>query len=172
MARSTRDRLNTLAAVADKGAGFRSLGDTWADTMTAHWRLMLSVLGGLAEFERELIRARTSEGRERAKAKGVGLGRKPTLTEHQKCEAIRRGDHGEDACGNWPFLQRERLDDFTAHTFRRTPERAVMSIKLGRNEPGIVWALWNAPVRIRRVIVRFRLFAGSATSAQRAFRCR
>jgi DNA invertase Pin-like site-specific DNA recombinase len=53
---------------------------------------MLTVLGGLAEFEKELIRARTGEGRERAKARGVKLGRKPKLTEHQKREAIRRRD--------------------------------------------------------------------------------
>ena len=63
LARSTRDLLNTLAAIAGKKAGFRSLGDAWADTTTAHGRLMLTVLGGLAEFERELIRARTGEGR-------------------------------------------------------------------------------------------------------------
>jgi hypothetical protein len=63
--------VNLLGAVADKGAGFKSLRDTWADTTTPHGRLMLTVLGGLAEFERELIRSRTSEGRERAKAKGV-----------------------------------------------------------------------------------------------------
>src|SRR5208282_950437 len=62
LARSTRDLLNTLAQSAEKGAGFRSLGDAWADTTTPHGRLMLTVLGGLAEFERELIRARTSEG--------------------------------------------------------------------------------------------------------------
>jgi DNA invertase Pin-like site-specific DNA recombinase len=92
LARSTRDLLNTLAAIADRKAGFRSLGDAWADTTTAHGRLMLTVLGGLAEFERDLIRARTTEGRERAKARGVKLGRKPKLTEHQKREAIRRRD--------------------------------------------------------------------------------
>jgi len=92
LARSTRDLLNTLAAIADRKAGFRSLGDAWADTTTSHGRLMLTVLGGLAEFERDLIRARTSEGRERAKARGVKLGRKPKLTEHQKREAIRRRD--------------------------------------------------------------------------------
>jgi DNA invertase Pin-like site-specific DNA recombinase len=57
---------------------------------------MLTVLGGLAEFERELIRARTSEERERAKARGVKLGRKPKLTEHQKREAVRHRDHGEE----------------------------------------------------------------------------
>ena len=93
LARSTRDLLNTLAAITDKEAGFRSLSDAWADTTTPHGRLMLTVLGGLAEFERDLIRARTSEGRERAKARGVKLGRKPKLTEHQKREAIRRRDH-------------------------------------------------------------------------------
>jgi len=77
LARSTRDLLNTLAAITEKKAGFRSLGDAWANTTTAHGRLMPTVLGGLAEFERELIRARTGEGRERAKARGVKFGRKP-----------------------------------------------------------------------------------------------
>jgi DNA invertase Pin-like site-specific DNA recombinase len=95
LARSTRDLLNTLAAIADKRAGFRSLRDTWADTTTPHGRLMLTVLAGLAEFERELIRARTGEGRERAKARGVRLGRKPKLTPHQRIEALKRRDAGE-----------------------------------------------------------------------------
>src|ERR1700720_5020049 len=95
LARSTRDLLNTLASIADRKSGFRSLGDAWADTTTPHGRLMLTVLGGLAEFESELIRARTSEGRERAKARGVKLGRKPTLTAHQQHEAIQRRDAGE-----------------------------------------------------------------------------
>src|SRR6516165_750274 len=79
LARSTRDLLNVLASVAEKGAGFRSLADTWADTTTAHGRLMLTILGGLAEFERELIKARTSEGRVRAKARGIKFGRKRSL---------------------------------------------------------------------------------------------
>ena len=49
-----------------------------------------------AEFERDLLRTRTSEGHERAKARGVKLGRKPKLTEHQKREAIcRRDQDGE-----------------------------------------------------------------------------
>src|ERR1700751_3594549 len=95
LARSTRDLLNILAAIGEREADFRSLKDTWADTTTAHGRLMLTVLGGLAEFERELIRARTSEGRARAKANGQSLGRKPKLTPHQKQEAIRRRDDGE-----------------------------------------------------------------------------
>jgi DNA invertase Pin-like site-specific DNA recombinase len=63
---ATHDLLNVLDTVSKKGAGFRSLADTWADTTTPHGRLMLTVLAGLAEFERELIRARTSEGRARA----------------------------------------------------------------------------------------------------------
>jgi DNA invertase Pin-like site-specific DNA recombinase len=95
LARSSRDLLNTLAAITEKKVGFRSLGDAWADTTTAHGRLMLTVLGGLAEFERELIRIRTGEGRARAKENGISLGRKPKLTPHQKQEAIRRRDHGE-----------------------------------------------------------------------------
>jgi DNA invertase Pin-like site-specific DNA recombinase len=56
---------------------------------------MLTVLGGLAEFERELIRTRTGEGRERARARGVRLGRKPKLTAHQQREAIARRQAGE-----------------------------------------------------------------------------
>jgi DNA invertase Pin-like site-specific DNA recombinase len=97
LARSTRDLLNTLALIAEKKAGFRSLGDTWADTTTAHGRLMLTVLGGLAEFERELIRARTGEGRERAKARGVKLGRKFKLTPHQRREALARRERGKES---------------------------------------------------------------------------
>jgi DNA invertase Pin-like site-specific DNA recombinase len=95
LARSTRDLLNSLAAIADRKTGFRSLGDAWADTTTSHGRLMLTVLGGLAEFERDLIRARTAEGRARAKVRGVKLGRRPKLTLHQQQEVRRRRDDGE-----------------------------------------------------------------------------
>ena len=96
LARSTRDLLNTLAAITGRKAGFRSLGDTWADTTTSHGRLMLTVLGGLAEFESDLIRARTGEGRARAKARGQKMGRPPKLTQHQKREAIKRRDSGNE----------------------------------------------------------------------------
>jgi DNA invertase Pin-like site-specific DNA recombinase len=95
LARSTRDLLNTLAAVAERGASFKSLGDPWADTTTPHGKLMITVLGGLAEFERHLILARTDEGRLRAKARGVRFGRKLKLTKHQREEALARRAAGE-----------------------------------------------------------------------------
>src|SRR6266567_2684255 len=80
LARSTRDLLNILDAIAKAGAGFKSIADRWADTTTAHGKLMITILGGLAEFERSLILARTGEGRARAMARGVKFGRKPKLT--------------------------------------------------------------------------------------------
>jgi DNA invertase Pin-like site-specific DNA recombinase len=95
LARSTRDLLNVLATIGEREAGFRSLKDTWADTTTPHGRLMLTILGGLAEFERELIRARTGDGRARAKARGVRFGRPAVLTPHQRAEALQRLGNGE-----------------------------------------------------------------------------
>jgi DNA invertase Pin-like site-specific DNA recombinase len=95
LARSTRDLLNILDRIAKAGAGFKSLKDSWADTTTAHGRLMLTVLGGLAEFERELIIARTAEGRKRAQARGVKFGRPPKLTPHQRQEALERLGKGD-----------------------------------------------------------------------------
>lgn len=95
LARSILDLLTTLDAITQTGAGFRSLADAWADTSTAHGRLMLMVLDGLAEFERELIRARTGEGRARAIARGQHMGRRPNLTPHQQAEARARKAAGE-----------------------------------------------------------------------------
>jgi DNA invertase Pin-like site-specific DNA recombinase len=95
LAGSTRDLLNVLATVSGKGAGFRSLGDPWADTTTPHGSLMLTVLGGLAEFERSLILTRTGEGRARAMARGVRFGRKAKLTVPQIAEARARREAGE-----------------------------------------------------------------------------
>jgi DNA invertase Pin-like site-specific DNA recombinase len=95
LARSTRDLLNTLDAIGKAGATFRSLGDAWADTTTPAGKLMLTVLGGLAEYERHLILSRTAEGRTRAKANGVRFGRHPSLTPYQRAEALRRRAAGE-----------------------------------------------------------------------------
>jgi DNA invertase Pin-like site-specific DNA recombinase len=90
LARSTRDLLNILHDLGQKGVGFKSLADTWADTTTPHGRLLVTMLAGIAEFERELIRARTGEGRKRAMDRGVRFGRPSALTPHQRQEAVQR----------------------------------------------------------------------------------
>jgi DNA invertase Pin-like site-specific DNA recombinase len=108
LARSTRDLLNVLATIGERKAGFRSLKDSWAGTTTPHGSLMLTVLGGLAEFERELIRARTGDGRARAKARGVRFGRPSALTAHQRQEALQRLGNGEaqaDLAGSYSVSQ-------------------------------------------------------------------
>jgi DNA invertase Pin-like site-specific DNA recombinase len=95
LARSTRDLLNVLDEVAKVGANFKSLADAWADTTTPHGRLIVTVLGGLAEFERELIRARTTEGRVRAVAAGVRMGRRPKLSPPQRQHAMELREAGK-----------------------------------------------------------------------------
>ena len=88
LARSTRDLLNVLATISERGAGFRSIADAWTDTTTAHGRLMLTVLGGLAEFERSLIRERTNAGLAAARARGRTGGRPPKMNEADKKKAF------------------------------------------------------------------------------------
>jgi DNA invertase Pin-like site-specific DNA recombinase len=95
LARSTRDLLNVLDAVGKAGAGFRSLADPMIDTTSPHGKLILAVLAALAEFERSMILARTSEGRSRAQARGVRFGRKPKLSRFQIEEALARRAAGE-----------------------------------------------------------------------------
>jgi DNA invertase Pin-like site-specific DNA recombinase len=95
LARSTRDLLNILDQISKAGAKFRSLADAWADTSTMHGELMVTILAGLATFERHLIRARTDEGRKRAQARGVRFGRKPKLSRYQIEEALGRREAGE-----------------------------------------------------------------------------
>jgi DNA invertase Pin-like site-specific DNA recombinase len=95
LARSTRDLLNILDTISKAGAGFRSLADTWADTTTAHGKLMLTVLGGISEFERSLIMSRTSEGRKRARTAGVRFGRPPKLSAEQRHEIRERRRNGQ-----------------------------------------------------------------------------
>lgn len=95
LARSTFDLFSIVKAIVDAGARFRSLAQPWADTSDSTGRLMLAVLGGLADVERDLIKVRTSEGRARAQARGVKMGRKPTLTADQRREALARKAAGE-----------------------------------------------------------------------------
>ncbi len=84
LARSTLDLLHTVDMITKAGAGFRSLADTWADTTTPHGKLMLTVLGGLAEFERSLIQSRVEAGIKRARELGKTFGRPVRLNAKQR----------------------------------------------------------------------------------------
>ena len=94
LARSTFDLFAIVKRIVDAKAQFRSLAEPWADSSSSTGRLMLAVLGGLADVERDLIRTRTAEGRARAKAQGKAMGRPPFLTPEQKKEAARRRAQG------------------------------------------------------------------------------
>ena len=94
LARSTFDLFAIVKQITDAGGVFRSLAEPWTDTSTSTGRLMLAVLGGLADVERDLIRARTAEGRTRAKARGKHMGRPPSLTPQQQAEARQRRQDG------------------------------------------------------------------------------
>src|SRR5437764_13632659 len=94
LARPTFDLFAIVKQIVDAGAQFRSLAEPWADSGTSTGRLMIAVLGGLADVERDLIRTRTAEGRSRAKARGKHMGRPPKLTPQQQKEATRRRAQG------------------------------------------------------------------------------
>lgn len=95
LGRSTRELLDLIERIGKAGAAFRSLGDPLWDTSSAQGRLLSTLLASIAEFERELIRERTSAGRERAMANGVKFGRKVKLSDYQRNEAIKRRASGE-----------------------------------------------------------------------------
>src|SRR5437016_13129804 len=94
LARSTLDLFAIVKQIVDAKAQFRSLAAPWADTGTSTGRLMIAVLGGLADVERDLIRTRTAEGRSRAQQRGQHMGRPPHLTAAQQDEARRRRAEG------------------------------------------------------------------------------
>ena len=95
LGRSTRELLDLMHRIDEAGAAFRSLGDPLFDTSTSQGRLLVTMLAAIAEFERELIRERTGEGRARALAAGVRFGRKPKLSDFQRKEAMARRGNGE-----------------------------------------------------------------------------
>jgi DNA invertase Pin-like site-specific DNA recombinase len=95
LARSSRDLHNIIHELDAQGCGFTSLGESWCDTTSAVGRLMLSIMGGIAEFERDLIRKRCDEGIARAKAKGVTFGRKRKLDAEMIRVAAARYAKGE-----------------------------------------------------------------------------
>ena len=94
LARSTFDLFGIVKRIVDAKAQFRSIAEPWADSTSSTGRMMLAVLGGLADVERDLIRTRTAEGRSRAKAQGKHMGRPPSLTAVQQREATRRRAQG------------------------------------------------------------------------------
>ena len=103
--------------IVDAEAQFRSLAEPWADTGTSTGRLMIAVLGGLADVERDLIRTRTAEGRSRATARGKHMGRPSSLTPAQTKEATRRRAQGA-TFRNWPTARPERFDHAPRHPRR------------------------------------------------------
>jgi DNA invertase Pin-like site-specific DNA recombinase len=94
LARSTFDLFAIVKRIADAGAQFRSLAEPWADTATSTGRMMIAILGSIADVERDVIRARTSEGRSRARARGQHMGRPSALTPQQQREARQRREDG------------------------------------------------------------------------------
>src|SRR5438132_834042 len=94
LARSTFDLFAIVKQIIDAKAQFRSLAEPWADTGTGTGRLMIAVLGGLADLERDPIRTRTAEGRSRAQKRGQRMGRPRKLTLAQQAEARRRRAQG------------------------------------------------------------------------------
>ena len=95
LGRSTRELLDLIHRIDQAGASFKSLGDPLFDTATSQGRLLVTMLAAIAEFERELIRERTGEGRQRAMAAGVRFGRPKVLTSFQAAEAHKLRMAGE-----------------------------------------------------------------------------
>jgi DNA invertase Pin-like site-specific DNA recombinase len=95
LGRSTRELLDLIERIGKAGAAFRSLGDPLWDTSSSQGRLLSTLLAAIADFERDLIRERTGEGRKRAMANGVKFGRKRKLSDYQRKEAIKRRSAGE-----------------------------------------------------------------------------
>jgi DNA invertase Pin-like site-specific DNA recombinase len=96
LARSALDLLHIVRTeIGDRGAGFISLGDSWCDTTNEMGRFMLTVMSGIAELERDLIRKRCAAGIERAKAKGTRFGRPLTLDAGQRKVIAERYASGE-----------------------------------------------------------------------------
>jgi DNA invertase Pin-like site-specific DNA recombinase len=95
IARSSRDLHNIIGELQERGCGFISLGDSWCDTTSDVGKLLLAIMGGIAEFERELIRKRCLVGIERARAKGTKFGRPVKLDAGERRKIAERYAAGE-----------------------------------------------------------------------------
>jgi DNA invertase Pin-like site-specific DNA recombinase len=117
LARSTSNLLEIAEAIRAKEAGLLSLAEPWADTTSPAGRMVLTVFAGIAEFERELIRQRTEEGRQAAKKRGVTFGRPPKLRPDQQALAAR-------------LLQEGRSVSEVARTFNVHPATIYRCIEM------------------------------------------
>ncbi len=152
LARSTFDLFGIVKRIVDAKAQFRSLAEPWADTGTSTGRLMLAVLGGLADVERDLIRTRTAEGRSRAKAQGKSMGRPPSLTHRPNRKRPPDAARRARRCRNWPIattvalppcaVPRVRHEAFGLCTSISTSQVVSLSRKR-RARPSRRWALWR-----------------------------
>ena len=122
LARSTFDLFAIVKQIVDAKAQFRPLAEPWADTGTSTGRLMIAVLGGLADVERDLIRTRTAEGRSRAKAQGQQMGRPPSLTPEQQKEATRRRAQGATLQELAPQLRPQHIHHAPCHPRRMSED--------------------------------------------------
>ena len=96
VARSALDLLHIVRTeVAGRQCGFVSLGDTWCDTTNEMGRFMLTVMSGIAELERDIIKKRCAAGIARAKAKGTRFGRSPVLDGGQRRIIAQRAAQGD-----------------------------------------------------------------------------
>jgi DNA invertase Pin-like site-specific DNA recombinase len=120
--------LNILDKIGKAGAQFKSLGETWADTTSPAGRLMITIIGGIAEFERELIRARTGDGIKRAKAAGVHMGRPSKLDKHQQREALARLARGDETLVEIARSCRQSHDDLAAQGAACTVVRPAVAL--------------------------------------------
>ncbi len=94
IARSTVELLNLIESLTNKGVAIRSLNEKWADTSTPAGKAMITVFAGFAEFERDLIRQRTSDGRKSAKKRGVKFGRPKKLSTAQTSMILSSYENG------------------------------------------------------------------------------
>jgi DNA invertase Pin-like site-specific DNA recombinase len=95
LGRSLKDVLDVLETISLKGAKFRSLKEPFFDSSSEMGMFLIQIIGSVAQLERSLIIQRTSEGRKRAIARGVIMGRKPKLNAYQRTEAVKRHENGE-----------------------------------------------------------------------------
>lgn len=127
LARSTAELLRISEVLNVKGAGIQSLDEPWADTTTPAGKMIMTVFGGIAEFERSLILSRTQEGREAAQARGVAFGRPGKLKSDQKNLARELVKEGQRYQRSRSHIQRTPSNDLSLHQRRSALMRVYRS---------------------------------------------